>query len=78
MKFETKFNKGDVVWVVERQISKYFVDCFVIGKILISFNEENEDDIRISYARTDSFNLYYENECFKTKEEAEEYYKKNK
>lgn len=73
MEIRTKYNIGDVIWVIDNTITdKYFVDCFIIGDIICNIeNDINNLIIYIAYSRKNSFHHIVEKDCFSTREEAE-------
>lgn len=72
MEIETKHNINDMVWKIEREVNKFFVDCFVIGGITVGINiEDFKISKRVYYTRIDDCHLVPEEHCFATKEEAQ-------
>ena len=67
MIIETLFNVGDIVWTKKEGC----VDCFVVGKIMAGYNDDDNGEKNVLYARHHSFHFVFEQDCFATKEEAE-------
>lgn len=72
MIIETKRNINDMVWKVEREVDRFFVDCFVIGGITVGIEVEDfKIRQRVYYTRKDDCHLVPEENCFMTREEAQ-------
>ncbi len=72
MEIRTKFNVGDTIWYIEDVLNgKDYIDCFIVGKIMACYNDDDDNKLNITYARKNSFHFIFEQDCFATKEQAQ-------
>lgn len=70
MKIETKFDKNQVVWLIEPSKKKEIISA-IVAEIDIYLSEDSELEIYYELFRYGDFGWYDENYLFATKEEAE-------